>query len=167
MRLATTALAAVLCLGLGSNANAQDEAADRLVRTFENVCIQTLPYFLGAAERLKRLGFTLTPAGDDEMFELWSEKLGLGGHLHLAKGDRQPTCGFLTEQAKREAVVPLVEATLVNWLGAPPARWGMRDQYAAGWQVPAGGAVLYISVGTSLSDDPAQGASVTVEVRDR
>ncbi|MCW5691652.1 MAG: hypothetical protein KIT48_04750 [Pseudolabrys sp.] len=180
MRRVTTALVAFLCLGLGIciglGVNAEDkgtqdnspqDASAQLVDTFENVCLETLPLLVGAVERLKKLGFELTPAGDDGMYELWSEKLGLGGHLHLAKGERKPSCGFLTENVTRQEVGPLVEAVLVKWLGTAPERWKIGDPHAIGWQVPAGGNTLNISVATSLSDDPAKGASVTVEEVDR
>lgn len=172
MRLATAALVALLCLGIGVGANARDKstqdkntqggAAAQLIGTFENVCLESLPRLSGAVGRLKKLGFDLTPSGDEGMYELWSERLGLGGHLHLGRGDRKPSCGFLTENVTRQEVVPLVEAVLVKRLGAPPTRWNTGDPHAAGWQVRAGGSTLYISVGTSLSDDPARGAGVTL-----
>jgi hypothetical protein len=153
MRKTVTALGLVLCLGTGlphaQDKNAKETAAERLTRTFESICLQTLPHLAGAAERLKAGGFELTPLGDQEMYELWNESMKMGGHLHLAQGDRKP----------------LVEALLADWLGKKPVRWETNDPYMAGWQVPAGGSVLYISVATSLSDNPTQGASVNVEER--
>lgn len=169
MRKTATALGLVLCLGTGlsyaQDKNAKESAAERLTRTFESICLQTLPHLAGAAERLKAGGFELTPLGDQEMYELWNESMKMGGHLHLARGDRKPACGFLMEDVKRQEVEPLVEALLADWLGKKPARWETNDPYMAGWQVPAGGSVLYISVATSLSDNPTQGASVNVEER--
>lgn len=172
IRKTATALGLVLCFGTSLPAHANEKniqygPAERLARTFEDICLRTLPYFLGATERLKALGFELTQVGDQDMFELWNERLSMGGHIHLPQGDREPACGFLMEKVKRQDVGPLVEAILVDWLGKKPERGDTGDPDTVGWQVPAAGSVLHIAIGTSLSDDPAQGASVTVEVRKR
>jgi len=176
MRLVPASFGVALCLVLWHRAEAQQstktqqsqaEMAARLVNTFEHVCLETLPLLTGAVARLKKLEFELTPLGEQEMYELWSEKLGLGGHLHLPQGDRKPSCGFLTETVTRQDVEPLVEAVLASWLGTPAQRLKKGEPDAAVWQVPAGGNTLSVRVDTSLSDDPAMGASVTLEEGDR
>lgn len=170
IRKTATALGLALCLGTSLPAHASEKnvlhgQAGQLVRTFEDICFRTLPYFLGAAERLKTLGFELTQAADPEMFELWSKRLNMGGHIHLQGSNPEPSCGFFMEEVKRQDVEPLVEAILVDWLGKKPERWNPDDQDTVGWLAPAAGSVLHIAIGTSMSDDPAQGASVTVAVR--
>jgi hypothetical protein len=135
-----------------------------LVEAFVDVCLETLPDFDGASDRLGVLGHELSAHGED-LYSFHSDELGLKVTLAVgASHEPGPSCEFRSDLVTQGEALDVVDAHVI--VGWPEAAfdYAYEDHDSAGWRIPTGTGTLTIWVGRSIHEMDHKGVSIGVLV---